>query len=164
MFSSMQYTEPQSISGGINMELDSLYQEVILDHYKHPQHKGLSSTFDAQVHHVNTSCGDEITLNINLDGDCITSLTWDGQGCSISQASVSMMSDLLTGKTLDEALIVVNSFSQLMASKGTSSGEPEILEDAVAFAGVSKFPGRVKCALLGWMAYKDVAIQAQARN
>jgi nitrogen fixation NifU-like protein len=113
---------------------------------------------------VNTSCGDEITLNINLDGNSITSLTWDGQGCSISQASVSMMSDLLTGKTLDEALIVVNSFSQLMASKGTSSGEPEILEDAVAFAGVSKFPGRVKCALLGWMAYKDVAIQAQARN
>jgi nitrogen fixation NifU-like protein len=160
----MQYTELQSILGGINMELDSLYQEVILDHYKHPQHKGLSSTFDAQVHHVNTSCGDEITLNINLDGNSITSLTWDGQGCSISQASVSMMSDLLTGKTLDEALIVVNSFSQLMASKGTSSGEPEILEDAVAFAGVSKFPGRVKCALLGWMAYKDVAIQAQARN
>ena len=160
----MQYTEPQSILGGISMELDSLYQEVILDHYKHPQHKGLSSTFDAQVHHVNTSCGDEITLNINLDGDRITSLTWDGQGCSISQASVSMMSDLLTDKTLDEALVVVNSFSQLMASKGTSAGEPEILEDAVAFAGVSKFPGRVKCALLGWMAYKDVAIQAQARN
>ena len=160
----MQYTEPQSILGGISMELDSLYQEVILDHYKHPQHKGLSSTFDAQVHHVNTSCGDEITLNINLDGDCITSLTWDGQGCSISQASVSMMSDLLTGKSLDEALVVVNSFSKLMASKGTSAGEPEILEDAVAFAGVSKFPGRVKCALLGWMAYKDVAIQAQAKN
>ncbi len=155
---------PQSILGGIEMELDSLYQEVILDHYKHPQHKGLSPTFDAQVHHVNTSCGDEITLNINLDGNSITSLTWDGQGCSISQASVSMMSDLLTGKTLDEALVVVNSFSQLMASKGTSAGEPEILEDAVAFAGVSKFPGRVKCALLGWMAYKDVAIQAQARN
>ena len=73
------------------MELDSLYQEVILDHYKHPQHKGLSSTFDAQVHHVNTSCGDEITLNINLDGDSITSLSWDGQGCSISQASVSII-------------------------------------------------------------------------
>ena len=160
----MQYKGPQSISGGIEMELDSLYQEVILDHYKHPQHKGLSTTFDAQVHHVNTSCGDEITLNINLDGNSITSLTWDGQGCSISQASVSMMSDLLTGKTLDEALVVVNSFSQLMASKGTSAGEPEILEDAVAFAGVSKFPGRVKCALLGWMAYKDVAIQAQAGN
>ncbi|CAB4585676.1 MAG: SUF system NifU family Fe-S cluster assembly protein [Actinobacteria bacterium] len=144
------------------MELDSLYQEVILDHYKHPQNKGLSPTFDAQVHHVNTSCGDEITLNIDLEGDVISSLTWDGQGCSISQASVSMMSDLLTGKSLEEANVVVNSFSQLMASKGTSVGDPEILEDAVSFAGVSKFPGRVKCALLGWMAFKDVAIQAQA--
>jgi len=164
MYSSMRYKVPQSILGGDKVELDSLYQEVILDHYKHPQHKGLNSTFDAQVHHVNTSCGDEITLNINLDGDCITALSWDGQGCSISQASVSVMSDLLIGKTLDEALIVVNSFSQLMSSKGTSAGDPEILEDAVAFAGVSKFPGRVKCALLGWMAYKDVAIQAQAKN
>ena len=145
------------------MELDSLYQEVILDHYKHPQHKGLISTFDAQVHHVNTSCGDEVTLNIKLDGDSISSLSWDGQGCSISQASVSIMCDLLIGKTLVEALAVMNSFTQLMSSKGTSAGEPEILEDAVAFAGVSKFPGRVKCALLGWMAFKDVAIQAQAR-
>jgi len=145
------------------MELDSLYQEVILDHYKHPQHKGLSPTFAAQVHHVNTSCGDEITLNIDLEGDRVSSLTWDGQGCSISQASVSMMSDLLIGKTLQEAAVVVNSFSELMASKGTSAGVPEVLEDAVAFAGVSKFPGRIKCALLGWMAFKDVAIQAQAK-
>ncbi|MDP1851324.1 MAG: SUF system NifU family Fe-S cluster assembly protein [Candidatus Planktophila sp.] len=146
------------------MQLDSLYQEVILDHYKHPQHKGLNSTFDAQVHHVNTSCGDEVTLNINLDGDRITSLSWDGQGCSISQASVSMMSDLLTGKTLEEATFIVKNFTDLMGSKGTSTGDPLILEDAVAFAGVSKFPGRVKCALLGWMAFKDVAIQAQAKN
>ena len=145
------------------MELDSLYQEVILDHYKHPQHKGLNPTFDAQVHHVNTSCGDEITLNINLEANLIKSLTWDGQGCSISQASVSMMADLLIGKTLQEAAVVVNSFSELMASKGTSAGDPEILEDAVSFAGVSKFPGRVKCALLGWMAFKDVAIQAQTK-
>jgi len=146
------------------MELDSLYQEVILDHDKHPQHKGLSPTFDAQVHHVNTSCGDEITLNIELEGDRINTLTWDGQGCSISQASVSMMSDLLTGKNLEEATVVVNSFSELMASKGTAAGDPEILEDAVAFAGVSKFPGRIKCALLGWMAFKDVSIQAQANE
>lgn len=146
------------------MELDSLYQEVILDHYKHPQHKGLTPTFSAQVSHVNISCGDEIILNIILEDDVITSLTWEGQGCSISQASVSMMTDLLTGKTLGESEIIVKSFSELMASKGTSAGDPEILEDAVVFAGVSKFPGRVKCALLGWMAFKDAAIQAQAKN
>ena len=146
------------------MELDSLYQEVILDHYKHPQHKGLSPTFSAQVSHVNTSCGDEIILNIILEDDVITSLTWEGQGCSISQASVSMMTDLLTGKSLGESEIVVKSFLELMASKGTSAGNPDILEDAVVFAGVSKFPGRVKCALLGWMAFKDSAIQAQAKS
>ncbi|MFZ4107667.1 MAG: Fe-S cluster assembly sulfur transfer protein SufU [Candidatus Planktophila sp.] len=145
------------------MELDSLYQEVILDHYKHPQHKGLSPTFTAQVSHVNTSCGDEIILNIILEDGVISSLTWEGQGCSISQASVSMMTDLLTGKTLEESETITKSFSELMASKGTSEGDPEILEDAVAFAGVSKFPGRVKCSLLGWMAFKDAAIQAQAQ-
>ena len=145
------------------MELDSLYQEVILDHYKHPQHKGLSPTFSAQVSHVNTSCGDEIILNIILENDVITSLTCEGQGCSISQASVSMMTDLLTGKSLEESETIVKSFSELMASKGTSAGDPEILEDAVVFAGVSKFPGRVKCSLLGWMAFKDASIQAQAQ-
>ena len=146
------------------MQLDSLYQEVILDHYKHPQHKGLSSTFSAQVSHVNASCGDEIILNINLEGDLISELTWDGQGCSISQASVSIMTDLLTGKTLDQAAIILKSFSDLMASKGTSPGDEIVLEDAIAFAGVSKFPGRIKCSLLGWMAFKDAAIQAQSRK
>ena len=145
------------------MELDSLYQEVILDHYKHPQHKGLSPTITAQVSHVNTSCGDEIILNIILEDGVISSLTWEGQGCSISQASVSMMTDLLTGKTLEESGTITKSFADLMASKGTSAGDPQILEDAVAFAGVSKFPGRVKCSLLGWMAFKDAAIQAQAQ-
>ena len=145
------------------MELDSLYQEVILDHYKHPQHKGLSPTFTAQVSHVNTSCGDEIILNIILEDGVISSLTWEGQGCSISQASVSMMTDLLTGKTLEESETITKSFADLMASKGTSAGDPQILEDAVAFAGVSKFQGRVKCSLLGWMAFKDAAIQAQAQ-
>lgn len=144
------------------MELDSLYQEVILDHYKHPQHKGLSPTFSAQVSHVNLSCGDEITLNIILEKGIITSLTWEGQGCAISQASVSIMTDLLTGKTLEAADVIVKGFSDLMASKGTSAGDPIILEDAVVFAGVSKFPSRIKCALLGWMAFKDAAIQAQA--
>lgn len=145
------------------MELDSLYQEVILDHYKHPQNKGLSPTYSAQVSHVNTSCGDEIILNINLENNLITSLTWDGQGCAISQASVSMMTDLLTGKSIDEADEIVKAFSDLMASKGTSSGDSLILEDAVAFAGVSKFPSRIKCSLLGWMAFKDAAIQAQGK-
>jgi nitrogen fixation NifU-like protein len=146
------------------VELDSLYQEVILDHYKHPQHKGLASQYSAQVHHVNTSCGDEITLNINVSDGTINSITWDGQGCSISQASVSMLSDLLINKSFEEADSIVAAFTDLMASKGMSAGDPDVLEDAVVFAGVSKFPSRVKCALLGWMAFKDAAIQSRGEN
>ena len=145
------------------MQLDSLYQEVILDHYKRPQHKGLAGTYDAQVHHVNPSCGDEITLNVTLDGDKVAAITWDGVGCSISQASVSILSDLLLGKSISEAEHILNNFTELMQSKGTMVGDDEILEDAVAMAGVSKFPARIKCALLGWMAYKDAVVQAQAK-
>jgi len=145
------------------MQLDSLYQEVILDHYKRPQHKGLATTYDAQVHHVNPSCGDEITLNVTLIEDKVASITWDGVGCSISQASVSILSDLLLGKSVAEADLVLNNFTELMQSKGTMVGDDSILEDAVAMAGVSKFPARIKCALLGWMAYKDAVVQAQAK-
>jgi nitrogen fixation NifU-like protein len=143
------------------MELDSLYQEVILDHYKHPLHKGLSTEKTVQVHHVNPSCGDEITLNILLVDDLVKDLTWDGVGCSISQASSSIMSDLVVGKSLDQAFLILDSFSELMASKGSLTGDEALLEDGVALAGVSKFPARVKCALLGWMAFKDAAIQAK---
>jgi len=145
------------------MQLDSLYQEVILDHYKRPQHKGLAANYDAQVHHVNPSCGDEITLNVSLEGDKVAAITWDGVGCSISQASVSILSDLLLGKSITEADHILNNFTELMQSKGTMVGDDEILEDAVAMAGVSKFPARIKCALLGWMAYKDAVVQAQAK-
>ncbi len=145
------------------MHLDSLYQEVILDHYKRPQHKGLAATYDAQVHHVNPSCGDEITLNVALDGDKVARITWDGVGCSISQASVSILSDLLLGKSISEAEFILTNFTELMQSKGTMAGDDAILEDAVAMAGVSKFPARIKCALLGWMAYKDAVVQAQAK-
>ena len=145
------------------MQLDSLYQEVILDHYKRPQHKGLAATYDAQVHHVNPSCGDEITLNVTLDGDEVSAITWDGVGCSISQASVSILSDLLLGKSISDAELILNNFTELMQSKGTMVGDDAILEDAFSMAGVSNFPARIKCALLGWMAYKDAVVQAQAK-
>jgi len=141
------------------MELDSLYQEVILDHYKHPLNKGLSETYGAQVHHVNPSCGDEITLNVTAEGGIIKKITWDGVGCSISQASVSIASDLLINKSFAEADSILNNFTELMQSKGSQQGNPEVLEDAVALAGVSKFPARIKCALLGWMAFKDAAVR-----
>mgnify|MGYP006144312369 FL=1 len=144
------------------MELDSLYQEVILDHYKHPLNKGLSVSYDVQVHHINPSCGDEITLNLMAVDGIITSITWDGVGCSISQASVSIASDLLVNKTLVEADSILGEFTQLMQSKGTQQGNPEVLEDAVSLAGVSKFPARIKCALLGWMAFKDAAVRIKS--
>ena len=145
------------------MELDSLYQEVILDHYKSPHHKGLSDQKDVQVHHKNPSCGDEVTLNLIMDGQTVKDVSWDGVGCSISQASVSILSDLLLGKSIAEADLVLNNLTELMQSKGTMVGDDAILEDAVAMAGVSKFPARIKCALLGWMAYKDAVVQAQAK-
>ncbi len=145
------------------MDLDHLYQDVILDHYKHPEHKGLSLEKDVQVHHVNPSCGDEITLNLSIKDGVITNLTWDGIGCSISMASASMMSGLFFGKDVTEANVALESFMSLMHSKGTQKGDEAVLEDAIAFAGVSKYPARIKCALLGWMAYKDAAVQAQSR-
>jgi nitrogen fixation NifU-like protein len=140
------------------MELDSLYQEVILDHYKKPHHKGLP-TGAIQVHHVNPNCGDEITLSLEIKDGVIDNLIWDGVGCSISQASASIMSDLVSGKSISTAQVALNEFTELMQSKGTITGNEEILEDAIALAGVSKFPARVKCALLSWMAFKDAAIQ-----
>jgi nitrogen fixation NifU-like protein len=146
------------------MQLDNLYQEVILDHYKNPQHKKLSSTYDAQVHHINPSCGDEITLNVTLSGQTIADVSWDGVGCSISQASVSILSDLVLGKTLAQAQEISDSFMTLMQSKGTQAGDENLLEDAVALAGVSQYPARIKCALLGWMAFKDASVQALAKN
>jgi nitrogen fixation protein NifU and related proteins len=145
------------------MELDSLYQEVILDHYKNPLHKRLESNYSAQVHHVNPSCGDEITLNVLLSDGIVERVSWEGVGCSISQASTSIVSDLMIGKSLDGALVAVESFSALMSSKGTSGGDEDILEDGVALAGVSKFPARIKCALLGWMAFKDAVLQSSVK-
>ena len=144
------------------MQLDSLYQEVILDHYRKPHYKGLPMG-DIQVHHVNPNCGDEITLSLEINDGKVENLIWDGVGCSISQASASIMSDLVTGKSVVQAREALRQFTELMQSKGTISGDEEVLEDAIALSGVSKFPARVKCALLGWMAFKDAAIQNGAQ-
>jgi nitrogen fixation NifU-like protein len=140
------------------VELNALYQEVILDHYKRPHHKGLS-TGDIQVHHINPSCGDEVTLSLKIENQKVGDISWDGAGCSISQASVSIMSDLLIGKSISEADSILDSFVSMMQSKGADQGDEEVLEDGVALAGVSKYPARIKCALLGWMAYKDAVTQ-----
>jgi len=143
------------------MKMDSMYQEIILDHYKHPHGKGLRDG-DAEVHHVNPTCGDEITLRVRLDGDTVADISYESQGCSISQASASVLNDLVVGKSVGEAQQIQEAFLELMQSKGQAEGDEEVLEDAIAFAGVSKYPARVKCALLSWMAWKDATAQALA--
>jgi nitrogen fixation NifU-like protein len=146
------------------MQLESLYQDIILDHYRNPHHKGLRDPFDAEVHHVNPVCGDEVTLRITLkdvNGELVVEdVSYDSLGCSISQASASVMSDLVIGKPVDEAMTISQVFLELMQSKGQGQPDEDVLEDAVAFAGVSKYPARIKCALLGWMAWKDATARA----
>ena len=148
------------------MSVDSLYQEIILDHYKNPHGAGLRDPFDAEVHHVNPTCGDEVTLRVRLDGAgkdaLVQDVSYDALGCSISQASVSVLTDLVVGKRVSDALSVHDSFLELMQGRGSVEPDEDVLEDGVAFAGVAKFPARVKCALLGWMAWKDATSQVVA--
>ncbi|MEV6524369.1 Fe-S cluster assembly sulfur transfer protein SufU [Longispora sp. NPDC051575] len=144
------------------MQLDQLYQEIILDHYRRPKGKGLRDPFGAEVHHVNPTCGDEITLRVWLVGGVVKDISYDGQGCSISQAAASVMYELLAGAKLETALQLGDTFVELMGSRGKMEPDEEMLGDGVAFAGVSKYPARVKCALLPWMAFKDAAARAAA--
>lgn len=146
------------------MDLDALYQEIILDHYRNPHHKGLREPFAAQVHHVNPTCGDEVTLRVQLaekDGATVVEdVSYDAEGCSISQASTSVMTDLVIGKTVEEATEAFEQFLEVMHGRGKVEADEEVLEDAVAFSGVAQFPARVKCALLGWMAWKEATGEA----
>ncbi|GIH70044.1 MULTISPECIES: Fe-S cluster assembly sulfur transfer protein SufU [Sphaerimonospora] len=144
------------------MIAESMYQELILEHYKRPQGRGLREPYDAEVHHVNPTCGDEVTLRVKLaDGGKVQDVSYDGQGCSISQAAASVLHDLATGSTVEESLAVVDEFTRLMQGRGQVEADEDVLGDAVAFAGVAKFPARVKCALLAWMAYKDAVLRSQ---
>ena len=146
-----------------------MYQEIILDHYRNPHHKGLRDPFDAEVHHVNPTCGDEVTLRVKVaDDGSVEDVSYESLGCSISQASVSVMTDLVIGRSLGQATAAYDAFLALMRAKGDASAAAEqvdgdleeVLEDAVAFEGVSKYPARIKCALLGWMAWKDATARA----
>ena len=144
------------------MDLDALYQEIILDHYKNPHNRGLREPYDAEVHHVNPTCGDEVTVRVHVVDDKIADVSYDALGCSISQAAASVMTDLLIGRNLEEATALHEEFLALM--QGKVEPDEERLEDGIAFAGVAKFPARVKCALLAWMAWKDATAQALAKE
>src|SRR4051812_2253732 len=146
------------------MDLDSLYQEIILDHYRRPHHAGLREPYESEVHHVNPTCGDEITLRVHLDGApgslTVSDVSYDAEGCSISQAAASVLADLVIGKPVDQAFATHEAFLELMQGRGEVEPDEDVLEDGIAFAGVAKFPARIKCALLSWMAFKDATVQA----
>ncbi|AWV47464.1 hypothetical protein JK2ML_0597 [Mycobacterium leprae Kyoto-2] len=148
------------------LRLEQIYQEVILDHYKHPQHRGLREPFCAQVYHVNPICGDEITLRVALsdNGASVADISYEGQGCSISQASISVLAQQVIGQSVPDALNIISAFTEMVSSRGTIEGDEDVLGDGVAFAGVAKYPARVKCALLGWMACKDALIHANSAD
>jgi nitrogen fixation NifU-like protein len=143
------------------MLLDGLYQEIILDHYKHPHGRGLREPFGGEAHHVNPTCGDEITVRVlAADDGSLSDISYDGLGCSISQASASVLHELLVGRHPSQAAGVQEAFVALMQGRGQVEPDEDVLGDAIAFAGVAKFPARVKCALLPWMAFKDAAARA----
>ena len=142
------------------MDVDALYQEIILDHYKNPHHKGLREPFEAEVPHVNPTCGDEVTLRVHVADGKVADVSYDAVGCSISQASASVLTDLVIGKEVGEAMSIHEEFLTLMQGKGTVEPNEDVLEDAIAFAGVAKYPARVKCALLGWTAFKAAVAEA----
>ncbi len=133
--------------------LDDLYQELILDHYKKRRNRGTLDAPSVAVDHNNPLCGDQVHLEVLIDGDRLADLAYTGDGCSISQASASMMSEVVIGGSTDNALALIEHFRQVM--HGTEQPDEDRLGDAVALGGVAKFPARVKCALLSWMALKD---------
>lgn len=146
------------------MRMEMLYQEIILDHYRAPHRAGLREPFDAEVRHVNPTCGDEITLRVMLSGSqsVVGDISYEATGCSISQASTSVLTDLVVGQSLSSALATLDAFGAMVTSRGNDPGDEDVLGDGIAFAGVAKYPARVKCALLGWMAFKDAAGRATA--
>jgi nitrogen fixation protein NifU and related proteins len=146
------------------MELQSMYQDIILEHYRRPLHAGLREPYDAEAQHINPTCGDEVTIRVTLKDagrePVLADVSYEALGCSISQASVSVMSDLIIGKPVTEAMELSDEFLRLMQSRGETEPDDDLLGDAVAFEGVSRYPARIKCALLGWMAWKDATARA----
>jgi len=140
--------------------LEGMYQEIILDHYKHPRHRLLLDSPLAEAFHVNPTCGDEITVQVSTDDQGGLVVGYEGQGCSISQASASVMSELVSGKSPVAVEELHRAFLELMHGRGSIEPDEEVLGDGVAFAGVARYPARVKCALLAWMALHDAEAKA----
>lgn len=142
--------------------MEDLYQDIILDHYRKPHNRAPSlEDEDVHVHHSNPLCGDEMDLRLRVVDDTVDGLVFDGEGCSISQAAASAMTDAVLGRDTKDALDLVEDFRRMM--HGEEPARADDLLDGVAFQGVARFPVRVKCALLGWMAVRD-AIETYERG
>ena len=137
-------------------------QELILEHSRRPHRAGLRAPFDAEVHHVNPTCGDEVTVRVDLDGDVVRDVSYDALGCSISVASTSVLAEVVTGGSVAAALDAYAAMRAMVTSKGEDPGDEAVLGDGVALAGVARYPARVKCALLGWSAFADALVRAGA--
>lgn len=141
-----------------------LYGQLILDHAKAPQHAGLREPYDVEVNHVNPTCGDEISLRVHVEqgeaGPVLRDLSYDALGCSISVASASVLAEESLGRPVAETLQTYRHVHAMLTSKGADAGDPEQIGDAVAFAGVAKYPARIKCALMSWTAYLDALARA----
>ncbi len=146
-----------------DVQLSSLYQQVILDHYRKPKNKGDLEEATATVFMENPVCGDEIRLQVRIEGDEIVEARFVGSGCSISQASISMLTQVLKGKKLDEAALLANRFTEMMHGDETAARDRS-LKDLRALQGVSKFPVRIKCALLGFDALKEVLDRSRSEE
>jgi len=153
----------------MSTSMEQLYQQVILDHAKYPHGRGLGSAaagaLSAESHQVNPTCGDEVTLQVDVDAaGVVRDVRWEGQGCSISQASVSVLHDLVVDQDLGAVDDLAGTFRALMQSKGAGLGDEaeDKLGDAAAFTGVGRYSARVKCALLGWVALNDALIKTGA--
>ncbi len=152
---------PSSVSRVQDVQLNSLYQHLILEHYKKPRNRGTLDGGTVEIHMRNPACGDEIKLQMRIEGDVIHDLRFLGEGCSISQASVSMMTTMLKNRSLNDAMDLARRFTEMM------HGDPEAakdrsLKDLRALQGVSKFPIRIKCALLGFDALQEAVRQSRA--
>ncbi|PYF97342.1 nitrogen fixation protein NifU [Georgenia satyanarayanai] len=146
--------------------MEQLYQQVILDHSRARHGAGELDPYDAESFQVNPTCGDQVTLRVRLAhddaGPRVDEVGWVGQGCSISQASLSVLNDLVVGRTVHEVDTLNETFRELMHGRGVELPEEkqDTLGDASAFTGVAKYPARIKCALLGWMALRDALAHA----
>ncbi|MDR1450402.1 MAG: SUF system NifU family Fe-S cluster assembly protein [Propionibacteriaceae bacterium] len=143
------------------MDLQALYQDIILDHYRAKLHSGLRQPYDIEVTHVNPSCGDELVLRLRRQGGEVADVSYEGVGCAISQASTSVMADLVIGRPAAAGLRLYDGFQAMLEGQGKTELDEAEYGDAVAFHGVALFPARVKCALLGWAAFRDAVLRTE---